>query len=251
MGGGPPTHRPHVALHVLALTLAFVLALATGAAASARGAAGSAVVGSTTVGTSVRASPGPPTGGALPDPAELRAALLTAHDIGLSPDTTPTSSPGGSETKFTGCTPLSELLNAPSPTTPSAGQNEQEAMFTAGDTGPFVGEALTTEAPAQLAADYAKVAKALTSCRSLTSSSDGIRLTFDVTPIKFGGAGSAGARLDTTYQGVQVNGYIAVQRIGPVVMAYYFFQVGGGSSQLASAYYRQAAEKAAHTLGVR
>jgi len=38
---------------------------------------------------------------------------------------------------------------------------------------------------------------------------------------------------------------------GPVALAYYIFQVGGGSSQLASAYYRQAAEKAAHTWGVR
>ena len=237
--GGPPVHRSRVVLHVLAIMLALALALVAGGAASARGGGG----GTPTAGLSLRVSPGPATKGALPDPAKLRAALLTAHEIGLSPVPASTGSFTGDE--ITGCQPLAGILN-----TPSAGPNQQAAAFTGGSIGPDVGEALTTEAPAKLAADYAQIAKALVACHSLTFSGDGTQLTFDVTPIKFGGADSAGVRLDATYQGVQVNGYIAVQRIGPVIMGYYFFQGGSGSSQVASAYYRQASDKVAHTLGV-
>lgn len=247
MDGGPSVHRTRATLGVLAIVLALALALAAGATASALGDGGGAGR-SPTAGNALRVSPGPPTGGALPDPAKLRAALLTSHDIGLPPAPPSTGSANGGE--ITGCKPLADILNTPPPAPPPTGQNEQSVAFAGGSTGLAVGETLTTEGSARLAADYAKVAKALTACRSLTFSGDGTRLTFDVTPIKFGGADSAGARMDATYRGVQVNGYLAIQRIGPVIMGYYFFQVGGGSSQLASAYYRQAANKVAHTLGV-
>ncbi|MDJ0347095.1 hypothetical protein QMK19_36975 [Streptomyces sp. H10-C2] len=83
----------------------------------------------------------------------------------------------------------------------------------------------------------------------MTFASDNTTLVFTLSPIRFGGPGATAARLDSTYQGVQVNGYLAVEKLGPVVMVYFFYQVGSGSSQLASQYYRQAVTKAQRVLG--
>jgi hypothetical protein len=231
-----------------AAALALVLALGAGATACGES-GGSAKTGS--VGATAAAAARPSgTSPVVPGAADLRSALLTAHDIGMTPAPDSGGSTGLSGTGVTGCAPLAGLLSRP-PGTGTAGQSEQDAAFTAGGAGPFVGEGLTAESPARLAADYAKAAKALTACRSVTFTGGATKLTFDLTPIKFGGADSSGARMDTTYDGVQVNGYLAMQRIGPAIMTFYFFQVGGGSSQLASAYYRQAVQKADRVLGAQ
>jgi hypothetical protein len=229
-----------------------VLALALAAGAAACSGGGSHGTGGATPTTSATAT------GAegLPSAADLKSALLTSHDIGLpsvppSPSSGTTAATGTGGYGITGCAPLAALLTEPLPSTTSAGQVEQDVVFSGGGAGPFVAEALTAEAPDRLAADYAKADKALAACRSVTFTSGTTRLTFELTPIMFGGPGSSGARMDSTYEGVQVNGYLAFQRIGPVIMAYYFFQVGGGSSQLAAAYYRQAADKADRVLGAQ
>lgn len=176
-----------------------------------------------------------------PTAAQMQAALLTAADVG--PPFTPETSTGGTAaTTVTGCQPLADMLNAPSGTDGT----RVEAEFTAGDQGLYLAETLTTAADqVALANGYEQLRAAVAQCRSLTFQSEGsAALTFDGTPMNFGGPGSAALRLDGTYQGIQINGYIAVEKIGPVILGYVYFQVASGSSQLAVAYYAQAAAKA-------
>jgi hypothetical protein len=151
----------------------------------------------------------------------------------------PTS--GTDATTASGCEPLADMLNASSGNTGT----QVEADFSAGDQGPYLEETLTTAADQVALADsYEQVRAAMAQCSSLTFHSEGgAVLTFDASPMTFGGPGSAALRLDGTYQGVQVNGYLAVERIGPVLLTYVYFQIGSGSSQLAVAYYAQAAAK--------
>lgn len=179
-----------------------------------------------------------------PDPGRLKAALLTSRDIGLQ--SSPNSPASGGGLAVSGCEPLSTMLGAPVP----AGETQEQAAFV-GDAagGPFVQEVLTTEAQSRMTADYAKLRGALAACRSLTFTVGGTKLTMALTPINLGGAGSAAKRMDTTVQGVEVNGYLAVDRIGPVVLGYAYMQAGSGSSQLASYYYRQAVAKVSHAFG--
>jgi hypothetical protein len=170
----------------------------------------------------------------------MRAALLTAKDLGPS-----FSASKGDTTTVKGCQPLADMLNSA-----SSGQRAQvQAEFAAEGLGPFLGETLTTRRDqADLAREYDKTRTALARCRSLSFLSGGTKLTFALSPINFGGPGSAAARLDGTYQDVQINGYLAIDKIGPVVFAYYFFQVESGSSQLAYAYYKQADAKVRRVL---
>lgn len=179
----------------------------------------------------------------LPDAARLDAALLTAHDINLR------ASPGSASAGgvgVTGCEPLADLLGAPAP----AGQLRRQASFVgAAAGGPFVQEALTTEARTRLDTDYGRLRGALDGCRSLTFGVGGTKLKMALTPITFGGPGSAAKRMDATVQGIRINGYLAVERIGPVVLGYAYMQAGSGSSQLASAYFQQAESKVEHAFG--
>lgn len=205
-----------------------------------------AVLGLLTAGSTgyVAAAPGvsaPASDPGAPTAAEMQAALLTAADLG--PPFTPQTSTGGtSATTVTGCEPLAGMLNAPS----GPEGTQVEAEFTAGDQGPYLAETLaTTPDQVALANGYEQLRAAVAQCRSLTFHSEGSAvLTFDGTPMDFGGPGSAALRLDGTYQGIQINGYVAVEKLGPVILGYVYFQVGSGSSQLAVAYYTQAAAKA-------
>lgn len=177
----------------------------------------------------------------MPTAAQMQAALLTAADVG--PPFTPVPSTGGtSATTVSGCEPLADMLNAP----PGTAGTQVEAEFTASDQGPYLGETLATAADqAALADGYEHLRSAMEQCRSPAFHSEGAAvLTFDASPMDFGGPGSAALRLDGSYQGIQINGYLAVERIGPVILGYVYVQVGSGSSQLAVAYYAQAAAKA-------
>jgi len=193
--------------------------------------------------TSNASSPTP----TLPTSAQLKAALLTAAELGpgFAASTSSSSSTQTGGTTISGCPALAALING----SPSAGQTSQEAEFTADDTGPYVGESLMTEPAAALDTDYAKTKAALTSCTSLSITSGGVAADFTLTPIQFGDPGAAAVRMDATIQGVQVNGYLALQRLGSVALTFYYFQLASGSSQTAYQYYTQAVTKARSVLG--
>lgn len=65
-----------------------------------------------------------------------------------------------------------------------------------------------------------------------------------------GGPGSTAVRIIGKLQGIQATGDLARESFSTVLMAYVFYEIGGGSSQLASAYYAQAATKLEKKLGV-
>lgn len=199
---------------------------------------------------------------AMPSAAQLKAALLAPSDMGsaftLQPAEPPTDGSGGSagaggsgssggtgasgggKTTVSGCPQLQILLSVGS--SPSA--TDQGVTYQAGQTGPTVGESLLTASPAALAAAYADDKAALESCRHLEITSDGTGFALTLTPITFGGPQSAAVRMDGTLQGLQINAYLAIDDVGPAELAYFYLQVGSGSSQVASHYYRVADAKA-------
>ncbi|MBY8879176.1 hypothetical protein [Actinacidiphila acidipaludis] len=251
LGGPRPGGRATGSAPVLAFFLAMALALGLAAAAagcdgtggdSARQGGGHGAAGG--AGTSPANTPG---AGAVPSVAELKSALLTAHDIGLGSTVDPSSIGGAS---IRGCEPLAGTLNASMAAASRPGQPAASSGIAGSGTGPFVAEALTTKAPSQLAADYARTRAALSACRSLTLTTGGTRVTFALTPTSFGGSGTASAQLAAKVQGLGVHGYLAMERLGPVVLSYYFFELGGSSSEPASTFYRQAVAKAGRVLAV-
>jgi hypothetical protein len=175
----------------------------------------------------------------VPTEAQLKSALLTVADLG-SPYTADTSSDNSTE-KAGGCEGLANDLNNTSST---PGEVEASASFTAGTTGPFVEQDLWAAPLSSFEPVITKISKDLASCKQLTFTSDGETLTFDLTPFNFA-AGATAARLDGTYQGEQLNGYTAVQRVSEnVAMLFTYFQIGSGSSQEAFQIYTVAIEKA-------
>jgi hypothetical protein len=209
--------------------------VAAGAAATAGSAAASA-----------SARPG------MPSAARLKAALLAPGDMGSAfaeqPAATPaptggaTGQSGGTDTA-SGCPQLQILFTVGS----SMSATDQGVTYQAGEVGPIVGESLITAQPKALAAAYADDRAALESCRKLEVDADGETLALTLTPITFGGPQSAAVRMDGTLEGVQVDAYMAIDDVGPAELAYFYLQVGSGSSQVAAYYYR-AADAKAHQL---
>ena len=89
---------------------------------------------------------------------------------------------------------------------------------------------------------------AMKSCKHMEIDSNGETFTLTLSPIAFGGPKSAAVRMDGTLQGVQIDAYLAIDRVGPAELAYFFLQVGSGSSQVASFYFRLADAKAQQQL---
>lgn len=178
---------------------------------------------------------------ALLSSAQLQGALLNAAEVGQSYTLQPSSASnsGSDQTTATGCLGLSREINAG----PASGITQVEADFTAGQSGPFFAEVLLTEPPIQFDSDYSQSVKDLASCRNLTIDSAGSSIAFTLMPINFA-SGATAARLDGSLQGVQVNGYLAEQRIGQAALLFFYFQIRSGSSQQAYALYTQAAAKA-------
>lgn len=195
------------------------------------------------VGTGVGATPSAAaaSGGAvgryerLPTAAELESALLTPEDLG-GRATVVAGSGSANATTITGCAPLVAVLNAP-------GRPRGQARVELATGGPYLTQALTTKPAARLAADYGRVRDAVRSCRRLTFSSGGTVLDFALRPVRFGGSGVAADRMDAVVQGVPVSGYLAVGRLGPVILGCTSFQVGGNASRLALAFWRAAVDK--------
>lgn len=205
----------------------------------------------------------PSAGPSIPTGDQLSAALLTASDLGgnfttagpssgSGPGSGGTSNGGASSsgtTTSSGCPALDGLLN-------SAGSsfgagNRAEADFSAGAAGPFLDEVLADSSPSDVNAGYAQLSAALTSCTSWTITSGEVSLTFNFTPITFSpGPDTTAVRLDGTYQGFELNGYIVCEKLSPVVLGYVFFQIGSGSSQVAYADFTQAVAKVEAVLGL-
>jgi hypothetical protein len=158
---------------------------------------------------------------------------------GASPTGGSTGPSGGTGT-VSGCPQLQILLTVGS----SASATDQGVTYQAGEVGPIVGESLITAQPGPLAAAYADDRSALESCRRLAVESDGESFSLALTPITFGGAQSAAVRMDGTLEGVQIDAYLAIDDVGPAELAYFYLQVGSGSSQVAAYYYRVADAKA-------
>ncbi|MDY0812440.1 hypothetical protein [Kitasatospora purpeofusca] len=191
----------------------------------------------------------------LPTDGQLRAALLTAAELG--PDFTeipadPNPSPESGASPVAGCDALRALLNR-NPSGASAQGPHQEAQFDGPDGNPMITESLTAEEAARLDADFATVGSAFADCHSITfTDNTGAAVTFSVTPIALGDrAGAPAVRLDGTLAGVRLNGYLGIERLGEVALAYGYFQRDADGSQLASLYYRAAVAKAERTLGVQ
>jgi hypothetical protein len=188
----------------------------------------------------------------------LQAALLAPADMGsafvrqsASGPANGSGGPGGSgnsagpgSTTVTGCPQLQALLSAGA----STSATDQGVTYQAGGYGPTVAESLITASPTQLAHTYSDDRSALASCKHLEITTGGSTLALTLTPITFGGPQSAAVRMDGTLQGVQIDSYLAIDRAGPAELAYFFLQVGSGSSQVASYYFRVADAKAQHAL---
>ncbi|WP_327691076.1 hypothetical protein OG870_17310 [Streptomyces sp. NBC_00461] len=231
-----------------------VTLIGTLAVVGCNGSTSSSTTGTGTASASVQTASSPSPTSKLPSTAQLEAALLEAGELGPA-FAKESASPSPSESNrsdegdtFKGCRPLAMLLNG------GAGRSnnpQATVTFKAREGAVAVAEELLAEPPAALGTDYAATKRALESCDSITLVSAGKTIDFSLTPIHFGGPGSSAVRLDGTYRGVLVNGYIAIERLSKnVVLSYSFFQAGGGSSQLASAFYQLAVDKARTNLNL-
>lgn len=184
----------------------------------------------------------------LPTTAELKAALLKAEDLGPTFSKSASGESEEDESVFKGCKPLADLLNGSDGTQGDKG-NEVEVEFEERGKPTFVTEGLVAQQADALATDYAEVKEALASCDSITLVAPEGVIKFSLTAIKFGGADSAGVRMDGEYVGVQLNGYIAIEKLAENVgIVFGFFQAAEGSSQVAAAFYDRAADNARKSL---
>ncbi|KJS56209.1 hypothetical protein VM98_08550 [Streptomyces rubellomurinus subsp. indigoferus] len=191
----------------------------------------------------------------LPSADQLKAALLTANDLGpqsgyTEVPATESPTPGETPTPVSGCDALSALLNAHAGQRgPSVPHAEVELDGQGGN--PMVTESLTAEDNDRITADFAKAVDAFKTCHTLTlDAGTPDAVTFDVTPITLGDRQDAPAvRLDGTVGGVRLNAYVGIERFGTVGMAFGFFQRDDTSSQTASMQYRTAVAKVERTLG--
>ena len=233
----------------VAMTAALMFAgCASGRAAQKAGPAGPAAPAAPASPTS---PPNPPSAASppatdttsTPDAQSLRAALLTAEELGKSFSVTPKPS-GADSTTSSGCPALDAATN-------QAGANRaQEVDFTGAGGRVFLTETLASGAPADVSAAFAKIQSALNSCQTWTVSTNGTKVTLTLSPISFGGAASTAVRLDGTADGTEVNGYVVAEDLGSVLLGYVYFQTGSGSSQLAYYEFTQAEAKAERVLGV-
>jgi hypothetical protein len=175
--------------------------------------------------------------------AQLKPALLTVAEIGRPFAFQP---PDNGATTVSGCARLdADLSSTGPPTTPYA-----EVNFTAGQTGPFVGEQLVELTAKKLKHNYTDMKVGVRKCKTLTFTEDGPALKFDLTPIKLSSE-AAGARLGGSYSGHPINGYLAVQDLPGTELDFLWIQIGSGSSRAASVAFLKAANKAKRVLGKR
>jgi hypothetical protein len=177
--------------------------------------------------------------------ARLRSALLQSSDLG--PSFSEVTSAGGApaSVKVTGCPSLATSINS----APGAQRSmQQNASFSGGSFGPFVEESLTALPAAEMGADYAGMRAAIASCHFLGFAGYGQTMMFKLTPVSFGPPGSSAVRMDADFQGVLVDGYLAIDRIGNVALVYIFYQFESRSPQPANTFCIRAVGKARRVL---
>jgi hypothetical protein len=177
--------------------------------------------------------------------ARLRSALLQASDLGPSFSEVTSAGGGSASVKVTGCPSLATSINS----SPGAQRSmQQSASFSGGSFGPFVEESLTALPAAEMGADYARMRAAIASCHFLGFAGYGQTMMFKLTPVSFGPPGSSAVRMDADFQGVLVDGYLAIDRIGNVALVYIFYQFESRSPQPANTFYVRAVGKARRVL---
>ncbi|MFJ9445314.1 hypothetical protein ACIRRH_26130 [Kitasatospora sp. NPDC101235] len=191
----------------------------------------------------------------LPSADQLTSALLTAADLGSGHTAIPvTQSPSAGEvpTPVTGCDALSALINMHATQTGTDVPRAAVALDSP-DGSPVVTQVLAAEVPDRLAADFDAAADALRTCHSITfNAGPEDTVTFTVTPVTLGDRQDAPAvQVNGTLAGVQLNGYVGIERFGNVAMAFGFFERQGASEQTASQQYRTAVAKVERTLGAK
>jgi hypothetical protein len=177
-----------------------------------------------------------------PGAAQLKAALLAPSDMGSAFAAQPPPTSG--HTPVSGCAQLDILLSVGV----SLGPGDQGVTYQATDFGPTVGESLMT-APAgtTVAAVYAEDRAALASCRNLKITAEsGVTFEVALTPATLGSpkTPSTAVRMDGTLEGVQIDGYLVLDDVGPAELAYLYVQIADGSAQLASRYFERADARA-------
>ncbi|WP_152648863.1 hypothetical protein [Streptacidiphilus anmyonensis] len=187
----------------------------------------------------------------VPTPDLLQSSLLSASDLG--PDftaqpgdtSTPTDSSGPS-----GCSALTDLMNQAPSASPNPAQGpDAQVILEGGQTGPFVGEFLTGRPQSVLDRNYPAVVSALHGCRQLDFPTGTTEVPFQLSDFDMGIAGASAKHLSGSVQGVPVNGYLAVDRLGPTVaMVYLYLEIAGDSPQTAKTYFDQAVAKVQTTL---
>jgi hypothetical protein len=227
--------------------LGAVLATAAGAACLAGCSPGPSQTPEMSVVAARRVAPAPAV-----YPQELSAALLSPADMGSNFSALPKQAPAGSgtapgsgPTSVTGCPQLGILGGVGVTTAP----DDQGVAYQAADETPLVGESLRTAPAAVLAADYAEDRAALATCRQLHITVQGTGLDVTLTHVGLGRVKSAAAvRLDGMLEGVQIDGYLALDDVGPAELAFLFLQIGTASPQPAVYYFEHADAKARHYL---
>ncbi|WP_157597371.1 hypothetical protein [Streptacidiphilus rugosus] len=197
-------------------------------------------------------SPGP----AVPSSDQLKSALLTANDLGPSFSVQPSdsASPTNDTGLASGCSELTQLMNQTAPPSSSSGPSQgedQQVILTGGQTGPFVGEFLSSRPSTVLDQHYPTAVNALKTCKELNIPTGSTTIAFKLGDVDFGSPGSVAKHMTASVQGVPVNGYLAIDRLSPTVaFVYLYIQVAGDNPQAATGYYHQAITKADSVLGL-
>ena len=187
------------------------------------------------------------------DPAQLRTALLAKADVGSDFSALPTpagaaagAAPGSAAgaVGITGCPQLGVLTDVGV----TVASDDQGVTYRSLGGMPVVGESLRSGSTADVAAEYAEDRAALATCAGVNVTADGTEFTLQLIPVTLSVRSATAVRLDGMLGGVQVDGYLALDDLGPAELGYVFLQVGDGSPQLATYYFGKADHRARQDL---
>lgn len=183
---------------------------------------------------------------AVPTPEALRQALLEPLDVGPEVVRGTDSTPDDDRNDPTGCAALDGLRDSRPPDTADPWPEVRLRADTV-----VIQEKLIAGRPDAVAADHAMMREALTTCTTLTFPAAGGAppLVLNLTPVAFGGPDAIAMRMEGTYSGVPINGYLALEPLGAVELLYVCFQVGEDSTQAAAAIYAIAVDKVHRVIG--
>jgi len=120
-----------------------------------------------------------------------------------------------------------------------------DASFWADTYGPYVGEELTAGPSALMTKEYVRMRAAVTSCHFLSMAGYGYTMSFKISAASLGDIpGSVAVRMDSVFEGTQVNGYYAIDQVGGIVVTYVYYQFNDSSPQQAAAFFVKAVRKA-------